>query len=32
VSLTKQIVAKRTLLRAERGHLQIDHVVIDKVE
>jgi ribonuclease HI len=32
VSLTKQIVAKRTMLRAERGHLQIDHVVIDKVE
>jgi ribonuclease HI len=32
VSLTKQIVAKRTMMRAERGHLQIDHVVIDKVE
>jgi ribonuclease HI len=32
VSLTKQVVAKRTMLRAERGHLQIDHVVIDKVE
>jgi hypothetical protein len=32
VSLAKQIVAKRTLLRAERVHLQIDRVVIDKVE
>jgi ribonuclease HI len=32
VTLTKQIIAKRPMLRAERGHLQIESVVIDKVE
>jgi hypothetical protein len=32
VTLTKQILAKRPMLRAERGHLQIDHVVVDKIE
>lgn len=32
VSLTKQIIGKRPLLRAERGHLQIDTLVVDKVE
>ena len=32
VSLTKQIVAKRTMLRAERGHLQIETLVVHKVE
>jgi ribonuclease HI len=32
VSLKKQIIAKRPMLRAERSHLQIDHVEIDKVE
>lgn len=32
VTLTKQILAKRPMLRAERTHLQIDRVEIDKVE
>jgi ribonuclease HI len=32
VTLTKQTIAKRPMLRAERGHLQIDHVVVDKIE
>jgi ribonuclease HI len=32
VSLKKQTIAKRPMLRAERGHLQIDHIVVDKVE
>lgn len=33
VSLTKQTIAKRTMLRAERGNLQIDRaVVVEKVE
>ena len=32
VTLTKQTIAKRPMLRAERGHLQIESVVIDKVE
>jgi ribonuclease HI len=32
VTITKQTIAKRPMLRAERGHLQIDHVVVDKVE
>lgn len=32
VTLTKQTIAKRPMLRAERGHLQIESMVIDKVE
>jgi ribonuclease HI len=32
VTLKKQMIAKRPMLRAERTHLQIDHVEIDKVE
>ena len=31
VSLRKQTIAKRGMIRAERGNLQIDSVVIDKV-
>ena len=31
VSLRKQTIAKRPMLRAERGDLQIDSVVIDKI-
>jgi hypothetical protein len=32
VTLKKRTIAKRPMLHAERGHLQIDHVVVDKVE
>jgi ribonuclease HI len=32
VTLTKQIIAKRTMLRAERGHLQIEPLIVHKVE
>lgn len=32
VTLTKQVISKTHMLRAERGHLQIDRVVIEKVE
>jgi hypothetical protein len=32
VTLKKRIIAKRPMVSAERGHLQIDSVVIDKVE
>ena len=32
VNLTKQTISKTPMLRAERGHLQIDHVVVEKVE
>lgn len=31
VSLRKQTIAKRPMIRAERGNLQIDSVVIDKI-
>ena len=32
VNLTKQTIQKRTMIRAEQGHLQIQHVHIDKQE
>jgi ribonuclease HI len=32
VTLKKRIIAKRPMVSAERGHLQIESVVIDKVE
>ncbi len=32
VTLTKQTISKASMLRAERGHLQIDHVIVEKVE
>ena len=32
VSLKKQMIAKRPMLRAEHGNLQIDRVVVDKIE
>jgi hypothetical protein len=32
VALTKQIVSKTPVFRAERAHLQIDRVVITKLE
>jgi ribonuclease HI len=32
VTLTKQTIAKTTMLRAERGHLQISHIQIEKLE
>ncbi len=32
VNLTKQTIQKTPMLRAERAHLQIDHVVVEKVE
>jgi len=32
VTLKKQTIAKRPMLRAERSHLQIEHVEIDKGE
>ena len=31
INLTKQTVQKNTVYRAERGHLQIEHVVVEKV-
>ena len=32
VNLTKQTIQRTPMLRAERGHLQIEHVVIEKAE
>lgn len=32
VTLTKQIIQRTPMLRAERAHLQIEHVVVEKVE
>lgn len=32
VTLAKQTIARTSMLRAERSHLQIDHVVIEKVD
>ena len=32
VNITKQTIQRTPMLRAERGHLQIDRVVIEKVE
>jgi len=32
VTLRKRVIAKRPMIQAERGHLQIESVVIDKVE
>lgn len=32
VNLTKQTIQRTPMLRAERAHLQIDHVVVEKVE
>lgn len=32
VNLTKQTIAKTTMLRAERGHLQISHLLIEKLD
>ncbi len=32
INLTKQTVQRETMYRAERGHLQIDRVVVEKIE
>lgn len=32
IVLTKQVVSKTPVFRAERGHLKIDHVVVEKIE
>jgi hypothetical protein len=32
VTLTKQTIQRAPMYRAERGHLQIDHIVVEKIE